>query len=264
MTAPSAPRVLPGSYQYRGGTLGCRRSALWQRSLHMDGRRMFDQSSWFVRTLAADSQGVHSLASITSDAYVPCFALHYHPSPLSNTITASSSPGNGSLLVAGDENGWMHFLHTNCPNYEQQWTTRTKFRAHENAIFDFQWCDPAMQQHSGEVTRDRTGPIADLLITASGDQTLKVWDINQQECLYTLKGHKGSIKTVRMQPGNQSQSTARSARESRARAFSRVLTLFLSSLSLVLTFEQTSLPVALVMALSVCSTFESVPRARLI
>lgn len=255
---PAAVRVLPGSHQYLGGTAGCRRSALWQRSLHMDARRTFDQSSWIVRRLAEDPQGVHSLASITSDAFVPCFALHYHPSPLSNTLTAASSSKHGSLLVAGDENGWMHFLHANGPNYEQQWATRTKFRAHDNAIFDFQWCDPAMQQHSGEITGvDRTGPVADLLITASGDQTLKVWDVTQLECLYTLRGHKGSIKTVRMQPGNQSQfRVKRKAKRMRSTSGAH-LCLFAVC---VVVRVQTSLRVAVAMVRSACGMCASVPR----
>jgi F-box and WD-40 domain protein 1/11 len=31
------------------------------------------------------------------------------------------------------------------------------------------------------------------IITGSRDQTIKIWDLNQYQCIHTLEGHQGSV-----------------------------------------------------------------------
>ena len=55
--------------------------------------------------------------------------------------------------------------------------------AHDNAIFDVAWCH-----------RD------DRLLTASGDQSVKLWDVETNVCHRTFKRHNGSVKAVSVRP----------------------------------------------------------------
>ncbi len=57
--------------------------------------------------------------------------------------------------------------------------------AHQNAVFDLDWV-----------------PGQDGLVTASGDQSVGLWDVETEERIATFRGHTSSIKTVRFLPGN--------------------------------------------------------------
>ena len=54
------------------------------------------------------------------------------------------------------------------------------WRAHKNAIFDIDWT-----------------PVEGKILTASGDQTVQLWDVSTEEKLATFRGHSSSVKTVR-------------------------------------------------------------------
>lgn len=58
-------------------------------------------------------------------------------------------------------------------------TLRCRWDAHSNAIFDVAWLDDDRQ-----------------LISASGDQTFRLWDVQTAQTLAVAKGHTGSIKSV--------------------------------------------------------------------
>lgn len=50
---------------------------------------------------------------------------------------------------------------------------------HTNAVFDLEWT-----------------PAENSLLTASGDQTIVLWDVAEEEKLGTFRGHTSSVKTV--------------------------------------------------------------------
>ena len=63
-----------------------------------------------------------------------------------------------------------------------------KWCAHTNAIFDLEW-----NHHDND----------DSLITGSGDQSIRLWKIDQlDQPVSTFRSHNGSVKTVSFQPGD--------------------------------------------------------------
>ena len=58
--------------------------------------------------------------------------------------------------------------------------------AHSNAVFDVDWM-----------------PGENQLLTASGDQSIVLWDVGAEEKLSTFRGHTSSVKTVRFQFGGK-------------------------------------------------------------
>ncbi|MED6170547.1 hypothetical protein PIB30_032006 [Stylosanthes scabra] len=57
--------------------------------------------------------------------------------------------------------------------------------SHLNAVFDICWIKEDTQ-----------------ILTASGDQTMKVWDVQEKKCIGVLKGHTGSVKSMCSHPNN--------------------------------------------------------------
>uniref|UniRef100_A0A453H571 Uncharacterized protein n=1 Tax=Aegilops tauschii subsp. strangulata TaxID=200361 RepID=A0A453H571_AEGTS len=57
--------------------------------------------------------------------------------------------------------------------------------AHNNAIFDVCWIKEGSQ-----------------LLTASGDQTVKIWSVENKKCLGVLSGHTGSVKSLSCHSSN--------------------------------------------------------------
>ncbi|KAE8665681.1 hypothetical protein F3Y22_tig00112530pilonHSYRG00126 [Hibiscus syriacus] len=57
--------------------------------------------------------------------------------------------------------------------------------AHQNAIFDVCWIKEGTH-----------------ILTASGDQTIKVWDTQDKKCTGVLMGHTGSVKCLNSHPTN--------------------------------------------------------------
>ncbi|ORZ27124.1 WD40-repeat-containing domain protein [Lobosporangium transversale] len=82
-------------------------------------------------------------------------------------------------LAVGDEDGTIHIVDTRRDDAHPEGTIR--IQAHQNAIFDLCW------------TRDDSK-----IITASGDQTAKLYDVETKACLGTFSGHAGSIKSTSM------------------------------------------------------------------
>ncbi|KAK2183973.1 hypothetical protein NP493_288g01025 [Ridgeia piscesae] len=80
------------------------------------------------------------------------------------------------ILAVADEDGGLVIYDTEKVGpraVQHDWLT------HTNAVFDLEWT-----------------PAENSLLTASGDQTIVLWDVEEEEKLATFKGHTSSVKTV--------------------------------------------------------------------
>ncbi|KAG8634993.1 hypothetical protein MANES_17G112600v8 [Manihot esculenta] len=107
-------------------------------------------------------------------------------------ISFAKSSKNSHVLAVSDEDGYLSLFDTrkNFPPYasQQEYSDKSRisdWEAHQNAIFDICW-----------IKEDTN------LLTASGDQTIKVWDAQKQKCTGVLMGHTGSIKSIYCHPTN--------------------------------------------------------------
>ncbi|NWH88356.1 DTL protein, partial [Aegithalos caudatus] len=91
--------------------------------------------------------------------------------------TFSTAPNLEHILAVANEEGFVRLYDT-----EAQTTSKIIFKewqAHSNAVFDLAWV-----------------PGEHRIVTASGDQTAKVWDVRAGELLGICKGHQCSLKSV--------------------------------------------------------------------
>ncbi|XP_042633402.1 denticleless protein homolog [Cyprinus carpio] len=89
--------------------------------------------------------------------------------------TFSSAPGQQNSIAVANEEGFVTIFNTG----EKQSSVLKEWQAHDNAVFDIAWV-----------------PGANSLVTASGDQTARLWDVVTGDLLGTFKGHKCSLKSV--------------------------------------------------------------------
>ncbi|KAF1580619.1 hypothetical protein FQV11_0013083, partial [Eudyptes moseleyi] len=91
--------------------------------------------------------------------------------------TFSTAPNLEHVLAVANEEGFVRLYDT-----EAQTTSKLivkEWQAHSNAVFDLAWV-----------------PGEHRIVTASGDQTAKVWDVRVGELLGICKGHQCSLKSV--------------------------------------------------------------------
>ncbi|CAG9460907.1 unnamed protein product [Pedinophyceae sp. YPF-701] len=95
----------------------------------------------------------------------------------------------GKLLAVSDEEGWVSILDTSrqlplCtyPEAGSKHRATALWQAHDNAVFDLAW-----------LNEDRW------MLTASGDQFVRLWDTDRAAPLAAFKGHMGSVKAVSVQ-----------------------------------------------------------------
>ncbi|KAK7381416.1 hypothetical protein VNO78_34088 [Psophocarpus tetragonolobus] len=96
------------------------------------------------------------------------------------------------ILAVSDEDGHVSLFDTRrklpvTSNYEEE-SEKVKicdWISHQNAVFDTCWIKDDTQ-----------------ILTASGDQTIKLWDVQEQKCLGVLTGHTGSVKSMCSHPTN--------------------------------------------------------------
>ncbi|CAG8590806.1 11889_t:CDS:10, partial [Diversispora eburnea] len=86
---------------------------------------------------------------------------------------------DGKYLAVADEEGVVGFIDARHDNTIEMERYRPQFRTHDNAVFDIMWSE-----------NDKS------IITASGDQTARLWDIESHKCKAVFFGHTCSIKTV--------------------------------------------------------------------
>ncbi|WCJ21070.1 Transducin/WD40 repeat-like superfamily protein [Euphorbia peplus] len=110
--------------------------------------------------------------------------------PLALSFANRSS--NSHILAVSDEDGYVTLfdIRNKFPSHASHQESSEKARisdwvAHQNAIFDICW-----------IKEDTN------MLTASGDQTIKLWDVQEKKCTGVLLGHTGSIKSICSHPTN--------------------------------------------------------------
>ncbi|XP_077242745.1 transducin/WD40 repeat-like superfamily protein [Tasmannia lanceolata] len=110
--------------------------------------------------------------------------------PLS--VSFCNTSRNSHFLAVSDEDGYVSFYDTRrrLPSLSTCQENAEEARicdwiAHNNAIFDLCWI------------KDDTR-----ILTASGDQSIKVWDSEKQKCINAMADHKGSVKSLCSHPSN--------------------------------------------------------------
>ncbi|KAG7017781.1 Denticleless protein-like protein [Cucurbita argyrosperma subsp. argyrosperma] len=99
---------------------------------------------------------------------------------------------NSHIFALSDEDGFVSLFNT-CSKFslfssqeENSEKSRVcEWEAHRNAVFDVCWIKDDTQ-----------------MITASGDQSMKLWDVQEMKCIGILRGHKGSVKSISSHPTN--------------------------------------------------------------
>ncbi|GMH06775.1 hypothetical protein Nepgr_008615 [Nepenthes gracilis] len=94
------------------------------------------------------------------------------------------------ILAVSDEDGYVSLFDTRsklssfrtCQEKAEK-ARVSDWSAHQNAVFDICWIKDDAQ-----------------ILTASGDQTIKLWDAQERKCTRVLTGHTGSIKSVCSHP----------------------------------------------------------------
>ncbi|KAM1058592.1 hypothetical protein ACFX2I_023311 [Malus domestica] len=116
-------------------------------------------------------------------------AEHYSP-PMA--ISFGKSWKSSHIIAMSDEDGYLSLFDTRrkfCASVSHQENAdKTKvcdWVAHHNTVFDICWIKDDTQ-----------------IMTASGDQTIKVWDIQERKRTAVLMGHTGSVKSLCPHPTN--------------------------------------------------------------
>ncbi|KAM9156356.1 LOW QUALITY PROTEIN: denticleless protein homolog [Pangshura tecta] len=91
--------------------------------------------------------------------------------------TFSTASDLQHVLAVANEEGFVRLYDTDTQNSGKQ--IFREWLAHSNAVFDLAWV-----------------PGEHRIVTASGDQTAKVWDVRAGELLGICKGHQCSLKSV--------------------------------------------------------------------
>ncbi|XP_058773123.1 uncharacterized protein LOC131647231 [Vicia villosa] len=96
------------------------------------------------------------------------------------------------ILALSNEEGFVSLFDTSrkfalptCYERNAEESRFCEWSAHNNAVFDVNWIKDDTQ-----------------ILTASGDQTVRVWDVQEQKCLGVLVGHLGSVKSICSHPSN--------------------------------------------------------------
>ncbi|GAA5893577.1 WD40 repeat domain-containing protein [Sporobolomyces salmoneus] len=138
----------------------------------------------YLRTLVSSNEDhVARIPSIQSYRdFSPPFALAF---------SHDAKSGGKQVVAVSDEEGTVSFL----SGEKEEWymgPNRDSFKAHANAIFDVAW------------SKDDQ-----LIATASGDQTVRLHDVESKTCVGVLSGHTCTVKNVTWDPYNpQMLSTA--------------------------------------------------------
>ncbi|KAF1879326.1 hypothetical protein Lal_00005792 [Lupinus albus] len=96
------------------------------------------------------------------------------------------------ILALSDEDGYINLFDTRrnlskstCYEDNAEKSKICEWVTHHNAVFDVCWIKEDTQ-----------------ILTASGDHTMKLWDVQEKKCIGVLVGHTGSVKSMSSHPTN--------------------------------------------------------------
>ncbi|KAI9468773.1 WD40-repeat-containing domain protein [Coemansia mojavensis] len=144
------------------------------------------------QTLAASSVcTISRLASLVSPAS-SAFRLYADSEqqlgvlPLACKYSSMSMPGKLAMV---DESGHISIFDTHKldPDSEDSLEPVQRWKAHENSVFDIEWRNDSIQA-----------------VTASADETCRLWDVERQMCLGSFVGHSQTVRSVSWRPDDMS------------------------------------------------------------
>ncbi|KAL4363806.1 hypothetical protein GQ457_04G033550 [Hibiscus cannabinus] len=108
------------------------------------------------------------------------------------TVSFCKASESSHIFAVSDEAGYVNLFDSRrklspaASHHENAEKTRIRdWLAHQNAIFDVCWIKEGTH-----------------ILTASGDQTIKIWDAQDKKCTGVLMGHTGSVKCLSSHPTN--------------------------------------------------------------
>ncbi|KAK7271655.1 hypothetical protein RJT34_27734 [Clitoria ternatea] len=118
--------------------------------------------------------------------------LHNADSTIPLSLSFCKTLKFSHILALSDEDGYVNLFDTRrrfpvAATFEENAEDAKicDWVSHHNAVFDVCWIKEDTQ-----------------ILTASGDQTMKVWDVQEKTCLGVLTGHTGSVKSMCPHPTN--------------------------------------------------------------
>ncbi|ORY52231.1 WD40 repeat-like protein [Neocallimastix californiae] len=120
---------------------------------------------YLLKSFVSTDNDIYKCNDEEQSAIIPPFACRYN-----------NGRDYKKLLAIADEIGNVRIINT---EKEGEIELKTQWLAHENAIFDIAWS-----------LDDKK------LITAGGDQTALLWDIETNKCISGFQGHVSSIKSI--------------------------------------------------------------------
>ncbi|GAA5925500.1 WD40 repeat domain-containing protein [Sporobolomyces koalae] len=152
-------------------------SAMRRRDLGYHSTSAHLSTRPYLRTLvSSNEEHVARIPSIQATRdFAPPFALAF---------SHAAKAGRKQVVAIADEEGTISLI----AGKKSEWYTgpnRESFQAHSNAIFDLAWSQD-----------DQT------IATASGDQTVRLHDVETKACVGVLSGHLCTVKNVSWDPFN--------------------------------------------------------------
>ncbi|KAJ2206969.1 hypothetical protein IW145_001784 [Coemansia sp. RSA 521] len=121
------------------------------------------------------------LASLVSPA-TGVFQLYADTEPQRGVLPlACKYSANGEQLALVDESGFVSVFGTRTVDAQSDVSLEPilRWKAHDNSAFDVEWRADCAQ-----------------MVTASADETLRVWDVEHQQCMGSFVGHAQTVRSV--------------------------------------------------------------------